>query len=53
MCFKDKAGADGLPLLALGELPKLRKALDELINEGRVEIESRNNSPEKHYRDKL
>ena len=55
MCFEDKVGADGLRLLALGELPKLRKALDELINEGAVEmkVESRNGSPEKHYRAKL
>ena len=55
MCFKGKVGADGLPLLALGELPKLRKALDELINEGRAEtkMEIRNGSPEKHYRAKL
>ena len=55
MCFNDKVGADGLPLLALGEAPKLRKALDELINDGRVEteMESRNGSPEKHYRAKL
>ena len=50
-----QVGADGLQLLALGEAPKLRKALDELINGGRVEMgmESRNGSPEKHYRAKL
>ena len=48
--FRGALGGDGLALLGMGSAPKLQRALNELVDEGKLESRDREDSKEKEYR---